>query len=279
MDFDLTTAALASFPYSRSSSLFALPTSSPTYFFAAFRFISSTFLSLSIRLDVLTNEVIKYPRLTDCTARLAGPVRASGTDRTPLEGQKTRRRAAMWLGNDCLRGYFKLNNLKLCETVLKSIKEAINRNREFATVGGDAATGEEPYPMSERVRYRYYLGRIRISQGRVREGFQQLQWALEHCPTNATVQIRRILLHLLPLALILGLRPNPQLIASFCTPESELGYLYLPLFRAYAKPDVAGFERLMAERQRKERLRKLGVYLLLQEKCVAPMWRGLIKRW
>lgn len=261
-----------------ASSLFGLSTSSPVYFFSSFRYISSSFLTLCIRLDVLSGQAIKFPKVTDCTARLAGPVRASGMDRTPLDGSKTRRGAAMWLGNDCLRGYFRLNNLKLCETVLKSIREAINRNRDFAS-NAETATGEEPYPMAERVKYRYYVGRIRISQGRVREGFSHLQWAFEHCPVSATAQLRRILSHLLPLALVLGMRPRSHLVEILCPPESDIGQLYLPLFRAYAKPDIALFEQLMDERPRKERLRKLGVHLLIQEKCIAPMWRGIIKRW
>ncbi|CAO1624306.1 unnamed protein product [Parajaminaea phylloscopi] len=263
--------------FNRASSLFAIPTSSPVYFFLAFRYISSAFLTLSIRLDIISGQEIKFPHTTECTARLAGPVRASGTDRTPLEGSRTRRSAAMWLGNDCLRGYFRLNNLKLCETVLKSIREAVNRNRDFSA-DSERATGEEPYSMAERVRYRYYVGRIRISQGRVREGFTQLQWAFEHCPVTATAQLRRILLHLLPTVLVLGMRPRRDLVQTLCPPESEVGQLYLPLFMAYAKPDLAEFDRLLSERPRRERLRKLGVYVLLQEKCVAPMWRGLVKR-
>lgn len=208
----------------------------------------------------------------------------------------------MWLGNDCLRGYFKLNNLKLCETVLKSIREAVNRNREynadsmskggtgaatgstFKAVSSDSegSNGEEPYSIAERVRYRYYLGRIRISQGRVREAFQHLQWALQKCPVHTTPQLRRILLHLLPTALVLGMRPSPALVEVVRRggqTNQDVIQLYLPLFQAYAKPDMAHFQALMAERWRKERLRKLGVYLLLTEKCEAGMWRGIVKRW
>lgn len=95
--------------FGRSSKLFTLP-DSPLFFLDAFRYVSSMFLTLSIRLDILSNQSVKYPNLTECTAKLAGPVRAAGTDRTAKEGRLTKRAAVMWLGNDCLRGYFKVSS-------------------------------------------------------------------------------------------------------------------------------------------------------------------------
>jgi hypothetical protein len=99
--------------FSRCSTLFVHP-SSPASFQSAFRSISSSFLTLSIRTDLLSHPGVgggKWERLTDCTSRLAGPVRAAGMDRSGsvgLEGRETKRAAVMWLGNDCLRGYFKV---------------------------------------------------------------------------------------------------------------------------------------------------------------------------
>lgn len=270
--------------FARSSALFTLP-SSPLFFLEAFRFVSSTFLTLSIRLDVLSNQSVKWPNLTDCTARLAGPVRAAGTDRTALPGRETKRAAVMWLGNDCLRGYFKLNNLKLCETVLKSIREALARNREYQAADGATTTAamqddDDTYPLAERVRYRYYLGRIRISQGRIREAFTHLQWSFENCHYDSAVHARRILLHLLPCALVLGIRPTPTLRALIQSRFADLEYLYMPLFQAYARPDIARFDELLTkDRKRKETLRRLGVYLMIREKCPIGMWRGVVKRW
>ncbi|CAO1623302.1 unnamed protein product [Sympodiomycopsis kandeliae] len=266
--------------FTRSSTLFILP-SSPLYFQSTFQYISSTFLTLSIKLDTLNKQNIKWPLLTDCTAKLAGPVRAAGTDRTLSSGDQTKRAAVMWLGNDCLRGYFKLNNLKLCETVLKSIREAISRNTEFEPehLSDSSTPGESCYPMSERVRYRYYLGRIRISQGRIREAFGHLQWSFEHCHSRSFSHIRRILLHLLPCALILGYRPRESLVALIETNFPDVRELYLPLFSAYSKPDIPTFNSLLTtDLRRRESLRRLGVYLLLKEKTVIGMWRNLVKR-
>lgn len=99
--------------FSRCSTLFVHP-SSPASFQSAFRCISSSFLTLSIRTDLLSHSGPgggKWERLTDCTSRLAGPVRAAGMDRSGSvgsEGKETKRAAVMWLGNDCLRGYFKV---------------------------------------------------------------------------------------------------------------------------------------------------------------------------
>lgn len=103
--------------FSRCSTLFVHP-SSPASFQSAFRSISSSFLTLSIRADLLSHPGVgggKWERLTDCTSRLAGPVRAAGMDRSGSvggEGRETKRAAVMWLGNDCLRGYFKVSSTR-----------------------------------------------------------------------------------------------------------------------------------------------------------------------
>lgn len=93
--------------FTRSSALFILP-NSPLWFQRAFRSISSFFLTLSIRLDLLQRNG-KWPKLTECTGKLANPVRAAGTDRSTGPGKESKRGAVMWLGNDCLRGYFKVS--------------------------------------------------------------------------------------------------------------------------------------------------------------------------
>lgn len=198
----------------------------------------------------------------------------------------------MWLGNDCLRGYFKLNNLKLCETVLKSVREANNRNREAylqAADGGPPSSqtssstfmSDDPhesiYPLSEQVTYRYYVGRLRISQGRIRDAFHDLSWALHYCHAqHGRRQMRSILLLLLPCALVLGMKPSKFVLSLL---DDDVAALYLPLFSLYAKPDFAAFEAALNVRERKERLRKLNVYLMIRDKAAIGMWRGIVKRW
>ncbi|PWN25312.1 hypothetical protein BDZ90DRAFT_234159 [Jaminaea rosea] len=284
--------------FNRSSALFSVsPTSPPVWFFPTFRLVSMLFLTLCIRLDRLSSPFAqshshRQPYLTECTSKLAGPVRAAGTDRTSLPGHETKRSAAMWLGNDCLRGYFKLNNLKLCETVLKSVREANNRNREHVNSTLETAPpssqsssstfmSDDPhesiYPLSQQVTYRYYVGRLRISQGRIRDAFHDLSWALHYCHAqHGHRQIRSILLHLLPCALVLGMRPSRFVLSLL---DQDVANLYLPLFALYAKPDIAAFEATLNVRQRKERLRKLNVYLMIRDKSAIGMWRGIVKRW
>lgn len=58
-----------------------------------------------------------------------------------------------------------LNNVRLCETVIGSVDNARKLNRD---IGGGGLTGDEIYWRADRVTYKYYLGRLRLFQHRVR---------------------------------------------------------------------------------------------------------------
>lgn len=73
------------------------------------------------------------------------------------------------LANLSFKAYFKLNNTRLCETVLGSVENALKVNRTFARNSGiNDDSGEQCYSKADRVTYRYYLGRLRLFQHNIR---------------------------------------------------------------------------------------------------------------
>lgn len=155
---------------------------------------------------VMTNQADKYqvqtsstknPCITDAASKLSKAAGLAAIDRTPAAGQETKRREVLWLANLSFYAYFKvslwsvaamlgasltsharrlgqLNNLRLCDTVLSSVDSAFALNRQFAPLatsalaGANADQGESCYSRADRVTYRYYLGRLRLMQHRIR---------------------------------------------------------------------------------------------------------------
>lgn len=59
----------------------------------------------------------------------------------------------------------KLNNIRLCETVLGSVDNAIQVNKNLKS--SRDLSGEEGYSIADRVTFKYYVGRLRLSQHRI----------------------------------------------------------------------------------------------------------------
>lgn len=58
-----------------------------------------------------------------------------------------------------------LNNVRLCETVLSSVENAIQVNRNLKN--HQDLSGEEQFSLADRVTFKYYVGRLRLSQHRI----------------------------------------------------------------------------------------------------------------
>ncbi|KAK0547865.1 hypothetical protein OC845_003888, partial [Tilletia horrida] len=164
---------------------------------------SETLVSLGIKSDTYQRDP-KQRNTTDSASRLSKSAGLAGNDRTPAppSGEGTKRPAVMFLANHSFRAYFKLNNVRLCETVLSSVENAIKINRQAASdvlktgAGGSLRKGNkkrsqlmdtgddfemlsagEPtaedlaysgHTRADLVTYRYYLGRMRLHQHRLR---------------------------------------------------------------------------------------------------------------
>lgn len=114
-------------------------------------------------------DAIQKRKTTDAAGRLSKAAGMAGNDRSQALGSETKRAAVLMLANLSFKAYFKLNNTRLCETVLGSVENALKLNRTFARNNGiQDESGEQCYSKADRVTYRYYLGRLRLFQHNIR---------------------------------------------------------------------------------------------------------------
>ena len=152
--------------YSRASTFFSLPDT--TWFIASLRFFASSLVTLAMAVDQRTDAIQKR-KTTDAAGRLSKAAGMAGNDRSQAPGSDTKRAAVLMLANLSFKAYFKLNNTRLCETVLGSVENALKVNRTYARNSGiQDDSGEQCYSKADRVTYRYYLGRLRLFQHNIR---------------------------------------------------------------------------------------------------------------
>jgi hypothetical protein len=239
------------------------------------RFIGTALVLLAIAADDSTRDP-GQACITDAVSKISRSTGVAAIDRSPLPGEKTKRADVLWLANASFRCYFKLKNVRLCETVLGSVENALTLNRNFASPEQKAEVGEEDqglvcYSRADRVTYRYYLGRLRLSQHRLRKAYSELRWAFDNCTNNHLHNKRLILVHLLVVSLILGVYPARSLLAAF-----ELDGPFTGLIESLRQGDGLEVNRQLDAWR--EWHRKRGNYLLLKEKLPITVWRNLMRR-
>lgn len=79
--------------------------------------------------------------------------------------------------------------------MLGSVENALSLNRNFASPQTKASFKDEElglacYKRCDRVAYKYYLGRLRLSQHRIRKAYGELRWAFDNC-TNVNMHNKR----------------------------------------------------------------------------------------
>uniref|UniRef100_V5EB58 Uncharacterized protein n=1 Tax=Kalmanozyma brasiliensis (strain GHG001) TaxID=1365824 RepID=V5EB58_KALBG len=235
--------------YSRASTFFSLPDT--TWFIPTLRFFASSLVTLAMAVDQRTDAVQKR-KTTDAAGRLSKAAGMAGNDRSQALGSETKRAAVLMLANLSFKAYFKLNNTRLCETVLGSVENALKVNRTYARNSGiNDESGEQCYSKADRVTYRYYLGRLRLFQHNIRA--------------------RAILIPLVATYLILGRYPSPALLDA-----ANLSPVYAGLTH-YLKTGQAA-SALDELDQHMDWFRVRGLYLILREKLQISLWRNLARK-
>lgn len=252
--------------FSHATAFFALPET--VWFIPCLKDLARKLVVLAIQADKQRSPRV-YTKTIDAAGRLSKCAGLAANDRTALPGGETKRAAVLALANASFRAYFKLNNTRLCETVLGSVQNALLMNRRNASDASEG--GEEVYPLAERVTYRYYFGQIRLIQHRIQVAAQHLDWAFTHCTQQHFHNKREILISLVAVQLILGRYARRALLEEF------------QLVDAYAQ--MVHYHRLgygHGVQQEIERhcdwLRKRGLYMVLTEKAMLGVWRNLFRR-
>lgn len=251
--------------FSQATAIFALPDT--VWFIPTLKYLAQQLVTLAIRTDKQSGSRM-YTKTIDAAGRLSKCAGLAANDRTALPGPDTKRAAVLALANASFRAYFKLNNTRLCETVLGSVQNAMLMNRRH---GDEQGSGEEVYPLAERVTYRYYLGQIRLIQHRIQVAAQHLDWAFSHCSQRQFHNRRKILASLVAVHLILGRYASPHLLETFGLTD-EFGKMLYYHKLGYGRGVQQELERHC------DWLRTKGLYMVLAEKAMLGLWRNLFRR-
>ncbi|TDH70920.1 uncharacterized protein CCR75_008829 [Bremia lactucae] len=175
-------------------------------------------------------------------------------DRAPLEHNK--KMGALFIVNQLFKIYFKLNMIHLCRNLIRAVE-------------GPAFPKFELFKKSEKVTYQYYVGRISMFEDQYHKAEMCLDYAWKHCHSGKVRNKRMILQFLVPVKLLLGIMPSPQLLAEFSLEE------YTGLTDAIRDGNLHLFTEYLAQYQ--ESFIQQGVYLLI-EKLRLLVLRNLFKK-
>jgi len=168
----------------------------------------------------------------------------------------SRRIGTLAVINQLLKVYFKLNNLRLCANIIRAV-DAPNFPDFEAT-----------FPISERVTYKYFVGRLHLYDERISQAVEALQYAFDRTPDVYRSQKRMQLLYLVPARLHTGYLPPISLLEKYDMK------CYLDIVRALRKGDLSLFNDAMKLHQ--NFFISSALYLVLEN--IRPLvYRALIR--
>ena len=172
-------------------------------------------------------------------------------DRSPAP--QSRKRGCLFIIVGLFKVYFRLNNLKMCSYLIKMMR---------------MLPPLHSYALSEQVAYNFYLGRLMVFEEQYAQAEEALDFAFRNCDPRALANKRRILLFLVPVALLHGRYPRAQLLQRYGLTVFE------GLIRAVRHGNLGEF---VAElEQHADVWIAKGVYLLL-EKLKVSVYRNLFR--
>ena len=126
------------------------------------------------------------------------------------------------------------------------------------------------YEVGERVRYRFYTGRLEILSGKYVEARKTMEEAFKETHSSQHFHKRLILLFLIPLKMNSGVLPSLQLLEKY-----QLLQQYSPFREAILEGDIGKWEEWM-EKEGKE-IRRRGL-LLVMENVKSIVYRSLFSK-
>ncbi|KAA1116875.1 hypothetical protein PGTUg99_028281 [Puccinia graminis f. sp. tritici] len=145
--------------YNPASNIFRRPDAA--YFTRSIQHLSHGLVYFAIKADRKKRST-KKEKASEAARQMTTTLGVACIDRSPDEPSK--RRAAFSLANGLFKIYFFLNNMRLCDTVVKNISNVLNQL-------------ETHYPKAELVTFHYYLGRLALYQRRLHK--------VQFCPYNS----------------------------------------------------------------------------------------------
>uniref|UniRef100_A0A7S0JEN6 PCI domain-containing protein n=1 Tax=Calcidiscus leptoporus TaxID=127549 RepID=A0A7S0JEN6_9EUKA len=223
-------------------------------------------LTLSLRLAALAADQAagsgkKEKKREEAANMLQKFFKVTMNDRTPLHSSK--RWGVLGVVNHLFKIYFSINNLRLCQNLIR----AIEMNMKEALEGKEQAG--RSFKMAELTTYKYFVGRLSLLNSQLSRANEELSFAFDKCPASHPKNKRLILRSLVPVRMALGKFPSPRLLQKY-----RLSF-YVPVCRAVHLGDVKTFEDELAKLQ--QDLIRHGSYLLVERsKLIA--YRNFFRR-
>ncbi|KAH9819997.1 hypothetical protein DFH28DRAFT_955138 [Melampsora americana] len=235
--------------YNPASNIFRR--SDAVFFTSSIQHLSHALVHLAITADK-SRQSNKNEKASEAARQMTTTLGISCIDRSVEEPSK--RRAAFSLANGLFKIYFFLNNMRLCDTVIKNTSNVIHQL-------------ETHYPKSELVTFYYYLGRLSLYQRRLHQAQNSLQTAFDLCLSESWKNRRLLLIYLIAASLPLGILPAQGLLDHF-----SLQDIFGPVVQAVRTGDWPMLAEALDRNM--EWFCSKGIYLLMREKLEVICWRN-----
>lgn len=157
--------------------------------------------------------------------------------------------------------YFKLKSISLCRNILRAISAA-------------ALPALSEFPRSQQVTVRYYTGVLAFLGEEYARATTELDFAFTHCHTAAHHNRGMILTYLLPLKLLTGAVPAPQLLRAF----PKVQALYTPFLLPFQQGDIRAYDSALTNPSLEKSLVRKGTYIAMEkarEACLRTLFRSI----
>lgn len=150
----------------------------------------------------LVEEGFKAEKVEDVARTLRKAFAVTNGDRSN-EGAASKRIGTLEVINQLFRVYFKLNALRLCKNLTRTVDA-----KGFVDF-------ESSFSVAHRVTYKYFVGRLHLYEDRYAEAEECLTYAVKRIPARYEANKRMALLYLIPAKILRGSLPSRKLLARY----------------------------------------------------------------
>lgn len=158
------------------------------------------------------------------------------------------------LVNHLFKIYFKTNRIHLCKPLIRAI---------------DSLTIKDQFEISNRVTYRYYVGRKAMFDNDLKLAEEYLSFVFQHCHQSSIKNKRLVLIYLVPVKMLAGRLPPEELLTKYNLVQ------YVNIVRAVRTGNLLLLNEMLEKHE--AFFITYGVFLIL-EKLKLITYRNLFKK-
>ncbi|XP_026497015.1 PCI domain-containing protein 2 [Vanessa tameamea] len=166
----------------------------------------------------------------------------------------TKRLGMLYLVNQLLKVYFRINKLHLCKPLIRAI---------------DSSPLWYQFPLAQQITYRYFVGRKAMFDSDYRMADEYLSFAFQLCHRKSHKNKRLILTYLIPVKMLLGYMPTRALLQKYDLLQ------FWDLTSVVKNGDLRGIDRIMEMHE--NFFISAGIYLIV-EKLKIIAYRNLFRK-